>query len=102
MQTGEGAPNLRKGTCANHIRDVSNTLKGAHVTINARNEEEVDPEIIVDKVSKATGSAYSFKERGETVKESGPVVRRLLLYASIEGSHIINLANNCVAVSDFY
>lgn len=71
--TGEGAPNLRKGTCANHIRDVSNMLKGAHVTINARNEEEVDPEIIVDKVSKATGSAYSFKERGETVKESGPV-----------------------------
>lgn len=53
-------------------------LKGAHVTINARNEEEVDPEIIEDKVSKATGSAYSFKERGETVKESGPVVRRLL------------------------
>lgn len=49
-------------------------LKGAHVTINARNEEEVDSELIIEKVSKATGSAYSFKERGETVKASGPVV----------------------------
>ena len=43
------------------------------MTINVRNEEEVDLDIIVDKVSKATGSSYSFKERGETVKESGPV-----------------------------
>ncbi|KAK6622110.1 hypothetical protein RUM44_001917 [Polyplax serrata] len=70
---GEGAPNVRKGTCANHIRDVSNFFKGAHVTINARTEEEVDPQLIIDKVSKSTGSAYNFKERIEHDSETGPV-----------------------------
>lgn len=62
------------GTCANHIRDVSNFFKGAHVTINARTEEEVDPQLIIDKVSKSTGSAYNFKERIEHDSETGPVV----------------------------
>jgi drebrin-like protein len=63
FQQGEGAPIVRKGTCANHIRDVSNILKGAHVTINARNDDEVDTDIILSKVSKSSGSVYSFKER---------------------------------------
>lgn len=58
---GEGAPTVRKGTCANHIRDISKILTGAHLTINARNEDEVEPDIILAKVS-SVGSAYSFKE----------------------------------------
>lgn len=58
---GEGAPTVRKGTCANHIRDVSRLLTGAHLTINARNEDEMEPERILEKVS-SVGSAYSFKE----------------------------------------
>lgn len=58
---GEGAPVLRKGICANHIRDVQNLLKGAHLTINARNEDEIEQDRILQKVS-AVGSAYSFKE----------------------------------------
>ncbi|PSN30802.1 Drebrin-like protein [Blattella germanica] len=70
---GEGAPLVRKGTCANHLRDVANLLKGAHVTLNARNEEEVDTQLIIDKVSKSTGSAYSFKERGDQANETGPI-----------------------------
>ncbi|XP_075236868.1 actin binding protein 1 [Lycorma delicatula] len=70
---GEGAPNLRKGTCANHIRDVANVLKGAHITVNARTEEEVEVELIIEKLVKSTGSAYSFKEKTEIVKDSGPV-----------------------------
>lgn len=66
---------LRKGTCANHIRDVSNILKGAHVTINARNEEEVDPDIIIEKVVKSTGSAYTFGQRIDIDRQTAPVVR---------------------------
>lgn len=73
-QQGEGAPLVRKGTCANHLRDVANFFTGAHVTLNARNEEEVDPQLIIDKVAKSTGSAYSFKERGDQGNEMGPVV----------------------------
>lgn len=52
---------MRKGTCANHIRDVQRLLAGAHLTINARNEDEMEPERILEKVS-SVGSAYSFKE----------------------------------------
>lgn len=63
FQQGEGAPIVRKGTCANHIRDVSNVLKGAHVTINARNDDEVDTDIILTKIAKSSASVYSFKER---------------------------------------
>ncbi|XP_071440855.1 drebrin-like protein [Hetaerina americana] len=73
---GEGAPLVRKGTCANHVRDVSRFFIGAHVTLNARTEEEVDRDIIMDKVSKSTGSAYSFKERSDSANvpvDCGPV-----------------------------
>ncbi|XP_046384415.1 drebrin-like protein B [Ischnura elegans] len=73
---GEGAPLVRKGTCANHVSDVSRFFIGAHLTLNARTEEEVDPDIIMEKVSKSTGSAYSFKERSDSSNvpiDCGPV-----------------------------
>lgn len=71
---GEGAPLVRKGTCANHIRDICTILRGAHVTINARNDEEVDADVVIEKVAKSTGSAYSFKERiGDIDRQAAPV-----------------------------
>ncbi|KAH8360626.1 hypothetical protein KR200_010331 [Drosophila serrata] len=70
---GEGAPVLRKGTCANHIRDVGNLLSGAHLTINARNEDDIDLERLLKKLS-TVSSAYSFKEpRGVTEEQKAPV-----------------------------
>uniref|UniRef100_A0A6B2E571 Putative actin binding protein 1 n=1 Tax=Phlebotomus kandelakii TaxID=1109342 RepID=A0A6B2E571_9DIPT len=70
---GEGAPVLRKGTCANHTRDVANLLKGAHLTINARLEDDVEQERIMQKLS-LVGSAYSFKEpRQVDDSQRGPV-----------------------------
>lgn len=68
---GEGANTVRKGICANHLRDVERFFHGAHLTINARNEEEVEPQLIIEKVSKV-GTAYSFKApRSDT---SGPTL----------------------------
>lgn len=68
---GEGANTVRKGICANHLRDVERLFHGAHLTINARNEEEVEPQLIIDKISKV-GTAYSFKApRSDT---SGPTL----------------------------
>lgn len=54
-------------------------LKGAHITVNARTEEEVETELIVEKLSKSTGSAYSFREKTEIIKDSGPVVSNIIL-----------------------
>ncbi|KAH8270277.1 hypothetical protein KR018_006466 [Drosophila ironensis] len=70
---GEGAPVLRKGTCANHIRDVGNILSGAHLTISARNEDDIDLDRLLKKLS-TVSSAYSFKEpRGTMEEQKTPV-----------------------------
>ncbi|RWS26007.1 drebrin-like protein B [Leptotrombidium deliense] len=70
---GESAPLSRKGICVNHINDVSNFFRGAHITINARNEDEIEPEVIMQKVSMATATKYSFKQRSEQVEDVKPV-----------------------------
>ncbi|XP_031825846.1 actin binding protein 1 isoform X2 [Nomia melanderi] len=71
---GEGAPIVRKGTCANHIRDVEKLLKGAHITLTARNEDDVEVDFIMEKLARATASAYKFNEpRGENEGNTGPV-----------------------------
>lgn len=71
---GEGAPIVRKGTCANHIRDVEKLLKGAHITIAARSEDDVEVDCIMEKLARSTASAFKFNEpRGENEVQTGPV-----------------------------
>ncbi|XP_054720665.1 drebrin-like protein [Uloborus diversus] len=70
---GEGAPLTRKGACANHVHDVSNFFKGAHVTINARMEDDVEPSLILEKVAKASASKFNFKDRSDPVENITPV-----------------------------
>ncbi|XP_061907427.1 drebrin-like b isoform X3 [Entelurus aequoreus] len=71
--TGEGVNDSRKGLCANHVSSMANFLKGAHVTVNARAEEDVEPEVIMQKVAKASGANYSFhKEASSRFQDSGP------------------------------
>ncbi|XP_068559726.1 drebrin-like b isoform X4 [Cebidichthys violaceus] len=71
--TGEGVKDARKGLCANHVSSMANFLRGAHVTINARAEEDVEPEVIMQKVAKASGANYSFhKEASSRFQDSGP------------------------------
>ncbi|XP_041644153.1 drebrin-like b isoform X3 [Cheilinus undulatus] len=71
--TGEGVKDARKGICANHVSSMANFLKGAHVTINARAEEDVEPDVIMQKVAKASGANYSFhKEASSRFQDSGP------------------------------
>ncbi|XP_038016428.1 drebrin-like protein isoform X2 [Motacilla alba alba] len=70
--TGEGVNDVRKGACANHVSTVASFLKGAHVTINARAEEDVEPELIMEKVAKASGANYSFHKESSKFQDSGP------------------------------
>ncbi|XP_027132840.1 drebrin-like b isoform X5 [Larimichthys crocea] len=70
--TGEGVKDARKGLCANHVSSMANFLKGAHVTINARAEEDVEPEAIMQKVAKASGANYSFHKESSRFQDSGP------------------------------
>ncbi|EOB02282.1 Drebrin-like protein [Anas platyrhynchos] len=45
---------------------------GAHVTINARAEEDVEPELIMEKVAKASGANYSFHKESGRFQDAGP------------------------------
>ncbi|XP_040201987.1 drebrin-like protein isoform X2 [Rana temporaria] len=73
--TGEGVKDARKGVCANHVSTMANFLKGAHVTINARADEDVEPEVIMDKVGKASGANYNFHKESSRGSDApqGPV-----------------------------
>ncbi|XP_071372721.1 drebrin-like protein B [Centroberyx affinis] len=73
--TGEGVKDSRKGICANHVSSVANFLKGAHVTINARAEDDVEPETILAKVAKASGANFNFHRETHEYRDvpRGPV-----------------------------
>jgi len=50
--------------------------QGAHVTINARTEDDVDEQLVISKVAKASGANYSFhKEKNQPMPAIEPVVR---------------------------
>ncbi|KAL4709264.1 hypothetical protein ACJJTC_013324 [Scirpophaga incertulas] len=70
---GEGAPTVRKGTCANHVKHVSQFFTGFHLTMHARTEDDLDEKLILDKLAKA-GSAFNFKSsKPEDLPPSGPI-----------------------------
>jgi hypothetical protein len=53
-------------------------FQGAHITINARSEDDVDEDDILKKVAKSSGCNYSFhKEKAQPGMNvpTGPVVR---------------------------
>merc|ERR1712079_809955 len=71
---GEGVPSSVKGVCANHVKDVERFFKGAHVTINARSQDDVQEDVVIDKVKKSSGANYSFhKEKAKPMPAAGPV-----------------------------
>lgn len=70
---GEGAPTVRKGTCANHIKYVSKFFSGFHLTMHARTEDDLEEQLILDKLDKA-GSAFNYKSsRTGDLPPSGPI-----------------------------
>ncbi|TKS85094.1 Drebrin-like protein A [Collichthys lucidus] len=73
--TGEGVKDSRKGLCANHVSSMANFLKGAHVTVNARGEDDVEPDAILDKVAKASGANFNFHKPTQGYRDAprGPV-----------------------------
>ena len=53
-------------------------LQGAHVSINARTEDDVDEKLVISKVAKASGANYSFhKEKKQAIPAAEPVVCNL-------------------------
>lgn len=55
------------------MQDVANFFKGAHITINARTEDDVEPDVILSRVAKASATKLNLKERSEPVENTAPV-----------------------------
>lgn len=67
---GESAPGSRKGSCAMHLRDVEQFMAGHHLTYVVRNEDELDINLILEKVSKVTASSFNFKQKPTGMEHS--------------------------------
>ncbi|GAB0132336.1 hypothetical protein EsDP_00000776 [Epichloe bromicola] len=56
---GGGVPERTKGYFTSHTATVAKVLHGYHVQITARSDSDLAPEIIMQKVSDASGAKYS-------------------------------------------
>ncbi|PPQ71153.1 hypothetical protein CVT24_009834 [Panaeolus cyanescens] len=56
---GDGVPEAKKGLFHTHSGAVARYLRGTHVVINARNETDVTPALIMKRVEAASGAKYS-------------------------------------------
>ncbi|KAI9512505.1 hypothetical protein F5148DRAFT_848842 [Russula earlei] len=56
---GDGVPEAKKGFFHTHSSAVARFFRGTHVVINARNESDVTPSLIMSRVESASGSKYS-------------------------------------------
>ncbi|KAG0227524.1 hypothetical protein BGW42_002916 [Actinomortierella wolfii] len=63
---GDGVPESKKGLFNTHLADVSRFLKGYHLQINARSEDDVTPQQIMKRIDEASASKYSYHK--ETAK----------------------------------
>ncbi|KAK2870851.1 hypothetical protein QQF64_001927 [Cirrhinus molitorella] len=87
--TGEGVKDVRKGVCANHVHSMSNFLRGAHVTINARSDDDVEPAAIMEKVSKGSGVNYNVHKESKQNNNCEPPGRVGSVYKKVSALHEI-------------
>ncbi|XDV54673.1 hypothetical protein PO909_022907 [Leuciscus waleckii] len=90
--TGEGVKDARKGVCANHVHSMGNFLRGAHVTINARSDDDVEPADIMEKVAKGSGVNYNIHKESvqnnncELVGRVGSVYKKISALDEIQAT----------------
>ncbi|KAK9968645.1 hypothetical protein ABG768_002960 [Culter alburnus] len=91
--TGEGVKDVRKGVCANHVHSMANFLRGAHVTINARSDDDVEPAAIMEKVFKGSGVNYNIHKESnqnnncEPTGRVGSVYKKVSALDEIQGTN---------------
>ncbi|TRY85464.1 hypothetical protein DNTS_008578 [Danionella cerebrum] len=80
---GEGVKDIRKGVCANHVHSMANFLRGAHVTINARSDDDVEPAAIIAKVAKGSGVNYNVHHESNQNNNCEPLGRVASVYKKV-------------------
>lgn len=72
-QVGGGAPFNRKSNSPNHSIELQKFLKYSSLTIQAREEEEVEADAILDKIRKSSTTEFNFKIKSDIEDKPSPV-----------------------------
>uniref|UniRef100_A0A671KZR9 Drebrin-like protein A n=1 Tax=Sinocyclocheilus anshuiensis TaxID=1608454 RepID=A0A671KZR9_9TELE len=91
--TGEGVKDIRKGVCANHVHSMANFLRGAHVTINARSDDDVEPAAIMEKVAKGSGVNYNIHKESSQNNNCEPLGRVGSVYKKVSALDEIQITD---------
>ncbi|GAA99296.1 uncharacterized protein L969DRAFT_86526 [Mixia osmundae IAM 14324] len=70
---GNGVPESKKGLFSTHSSTVAKFLRGYHVQIQARSEEDIEPDVIMKRVAQSGGSKYA-----TATSEPAPAARAAL------------------------
>ncbi|KAJ8331831.1 hypothetical protein BDV3_004651 [Batrachochytrium dendrobatidis] len=62
---GDGVPVAKKGLFHYHVNDIAKYFKGFHVQINARGNDDIDPDLIMKKVRDSAGAKYSIHQHAQ-------------------------------------
>lgn len=76
--------------CSKHFPDITKLLAGAHVTINATTEDDVEESRIVKKLS-ANTSAYNFKSLAKDREIHGNYLHQFSIINSVINSICVSL-----------
>ncbi|OCB86325.1 hypothetical protein A7U60_g6639 [Sanghuangporus baumii] len=95
---GDGVPESKKGLFHTHSSAVARFLKGTHVVINARNELDVSPALIMKRVEDSSGSRYTaHKEQPRKFEPIGSVGTNYTPVGRVDISEIRRTAPKSVA-----
>ena len=67
---GEAVTGLMRGRAAKHLADFERMFRGINITIHARNEDDVDPELILAEITRASATSYDFKNRPQSMSDN--------------------------------
>lgn len=70
---GEGVPETRKGLFPSHSASVADYFRAYHVSINARTEHDVEPAVIMRKITDSSGSKYNAAGAAANTHPGGPI-----------------------------
>ncbi|KAL7415768.1 hypothetical protein BDY24DRAFT_269726 [Mrakia frigida] len=68
---GDGVPESKKGLFNNHSNTVARFFKAAHMQVNARNEDDINPSLIKKRLAEAGGAAYSVHKESQSRSSGG-------------------------------
>lgn len=91
---GDGVQTSRKGLFHIHVNEVSQYFKGFHVHIQARNEDDIQPDFLMNKVKQSLGAQYSIQSQVPNPSLSKPAPKSVFKPSIAPPVKVAPFANN--------